>query len=67
MYADGAKLPDIIDELKYAGLDHFQMTKVVKYVKKLKASHKTKIRNLKVMVTRRAHDWMVKQSRTILD
>lgn len=22
VYADGAKLPDVIDELKYAGLDH---------------------------------------------
>lgn len=43
------------------------MEKIVKYVKKLKAANKTQIRNLKVTVTRKAHEWMIKQSNIILD
>jgi hypothetical protein len=43
------------------------MDKVAKYVKKLKAANKTQIRNLKVIVTQRAHDWMIKQSNIVLE
>ena len=60
-------LSPVIEELKYAGLAPQQMERVVKYVKKLKAAHKTQVRNLKVVVTQRAHEWMISQSNIILE
>jgi len=35
------------------------MEKVVKYVQKIKAAQKTVIRNMKVTLTRRVHEWMI--------